>query len=234
MQVSFVEALWLDYAGGVDALANRSGRFRPHLYLPFLIAKRRHFDLNIDAIEQRAGDLGPIALNLPAACRRILFADRRESRRGIPCVTFLPCDAQGGKPKHFQYAQELRTLGDHLRKRRLELGLFQKHLAEQIEVDETTIYNWERNATSPQIHQLPAVIYFLGYNPLPVPETLSDTLRSVRKLQGLTQKEMARRLGIDPTTLARWETGKSRPSRKLLRMTEVGELFGRRGLGCFF
>jgi transcriptional regulator with XRE-family HTH domain len=142
---------------------------------------------------------------------------------------------KGQKPKSPKYPEKLKALGDHIRKRRLDLGLLQRETAERMGVDETTICNWESNRTSPQIHQVPEVIRFLGYNPLQVPETLSDTLRLARKVQGLTQKEMARRLGIDPTTLARWERGKSRPSRKLLRMTKVGELFRRRsGLRCFF
>ena len=96
-------------------------------------------------------------------------------------------------------------LGDHIRKRRLDLGLFQKQVAEQIGVDETTVNHWERNATSPQIHVLPQVIKFLGYNPAPIPQSDSERLVTARKAKGLTQKEMAKRLSVDPATLARWE-----------------------------
>jgi len=104
----------------------------------------------------------------------------------------------------------LTTLGDYIRKKRLDLGLRQEDVAEQIGVSEASIYNWERNVNSPQLHQLPSVIHFLGYNPLPAPESLAEKLLLSRKLLGITQKEMAKRLGIDPTTLARLERGKSR------------------------
>lgn len=73
-----------------------------------------------------------------------------------------------------------------------------------------TVWNWESNATSPQIHVLPQVITFLGYDPFSAPESLAETLLMSRKAAGITQKEMAKRLGIDPTTLARLERGESR------------------------
>jgi transcriptional regulator with XRE-family HTH domain len=94
----------------------------------------------------------------------------------------------------------------------MDLGLLQKEVGRIIGVDGTTIYNWENNHNSPSLHVLPRVIKFLGYNPLPsIPTTLGEKLRAYRKLNGITQEELARRLKVDPTTLARWEKRKSRP-----------------------
>jgi site-specific DNA recombinase len=62
---------------------------------------------------------------------------------------------------------QLHTLGDHLLRRRLALKLLQRQVAEQLGVDKTSIYNWETNRTEPGIHYMPAIIRFLGYNPLP-------------------------------------------------------------------
>jgi len=42
-----------------------------------------------------------------------------------------------------------RTLGERIKKWRLEQGLFQKDLAEMIGVDEMTIVNWEKGKTKP-------------------------------------------------------------------------------------
>jgi len=42
-----------------------------------------------------------------------------------------------------------RTLGECLRKWRLEQGLFQRDLAKMIGVDEMTIVNWEKGRTKP-------------------------------------------------------------------------------------
>jgi DNA-binding XRE family transcriptional regulator len=56
---------------------------------------------------------------------------------------------EAAKPPPAEYPRELRTLGNHLRKRRLDLGLLQREVAEQLGVDETTIYNWESGRHAP-------------------------------------------------------------------------------------
>jgi len=98
----------------------------------------------------------------------------------------------------------------------LQLGRFQRQVAEEIGVDENTIFNWERNKARHQIHYLPRIIKFLGYNPSPLPESLPNRFLGARKTFGFTQKAMAKRLEVDPTTLARWEKGKGRPSNQAL------------------
>ena len=120
------------------------------------------------------------------------------------------------KPQSSQYPKSLNTLGDHIRKKRLDLGLLQREVALQIGVAGATIYNWEGNETAPPVRHIPRIIQFLGFNPLQTPRTVAERLLRARKALGLTQKAMARQLGIDPTTLARWERGERKPSRKLV------------------
>ena len=55
----------------------------------------------------------------------------------------------------------LKTLGDHLRKRRLELGLRQKDVAKALSVDETTVNNWERHRTEPTARLTLRIVRFL-------------------------------------------------------------------------
>jgi DNA-binding XRE family transcriptional regulator len=43
------------------------------------------------------------------------------------------------------------TIGDHLRKRRLELKMLQREVASQIGVDTTSVFNWEANKARPEI-----------------------------------------------------------------------------------
>jgi transcriptional regulator with XRE-family HTH domain len=105
-------------------------------------------------------------------------------------------------------------LGDHIHKRRLDVKLLQKQAAEQFGVEETTVYNWESNATSPRIDVLPKVIKFLGYDPFAAPRSMGERLLSARRKLGLTQKALAKRLGMDPGTLARIERGKGRINQK--------------------
>ena len=116
----------------------------------------------------------------------------------------------GLKPLTPAYPLKIETLGDHLRKKRLDLGLLQREVGQKLGVDGCTIYNWENNRTSPNLYSLPKVIRFMGYDPsYTTPKTIGQKLLAYRKRHGITQKELARKLGVDPTTLARWERGKS-------------------------
>jgi len=117
----------------------------------------------------------------------------------------------------------LKTLGDHLRKRRLDLALTQKDVAERLGADETSVWNWEKNRSSPALRLIPRIIAFLGYTPDDTkPESLGQRIVAFRRRHGLTQKELARRLKVDPSTLASWERGEHRPTRHLLqRLNEV-------------
>lgn len=111
-------------------------------------------------------------------------------------------------------------MGDHLNKRRLELGLFQRDVASRVGVNESTVLNWESNACAPAIRFIPRIIAFLGYDPYPAPELLPDQLLAQRRHLGLSRRRMAKELAVDEGTLARWENGTSRPSGRRLRLVE--------------
>src|SRR5262249_19984759 len=64
VNVSFLKALQLNLARVIDPLADKLRRFAGVATGEILIAYRRHFDLNIDAIKQRPGYSRPIALDL--------------------------------------------------------------------------------------------------------------------------------------------------------------------------
>jgi transcriptional regulator with XRE-family HTH domain len=121
----------------------------------------------------------------------------------------------------------LNSLGEHIRKRRLDLKLTQKQAAEIIGVTESAIWNWEGNESRPFWRYWGAIRDFLGYDPFPPSSTLAEKLVSVRKLRGLSQKEAARQLGVDPSTLARWERGTGKPSMRLA--SRVGRLLSGQG-----
>jgi transcriptional regulator with XRE-family HTH domain len=92
------------------------------------------------------------------------------------------------KPKSSAYPEELNTLGDHIRKRRLDLGLFQKQVAKQIGISEDATYRWESNESSPQVQFIPAIIKFLDYNPLSLPDSPGQKLVFFRQVLGLIQR----------------------------------------------
>lgn len=92
----------------------------------------------------------------------------------------------------------------------------QRQVADQIGVDEATITNWEGNAATPTIRYIPAVIRFLGYNPLPPANSFPERLATARKVLDLSQRKMAEKLGVDPATLMGWEAGRHQPTGKSL------------------
>ena len=121
------------------------------------------------------------------------------------------------KPQRPAYPKSLKTFGDHLRKKRLELSLRQKDVSRILGVTESSIWNWENNLTSPSLGKIPKIIKFLGYVPYDSRgKALEQQITIARKVLGLSQKELANFLGADPGTVRRWEKGRGRPKGKLL------------------
>ena len=118
---------------------------------------------------------------------------------------------KASKPERKPYPKELKTYGDHLRKRRLDLNLSQPQVAKIINVTTDSITNWELNRGKPNLTLVPRIISFLGYSPL----FNENEVKQYRIQKGISQKELARILKIDPTTLSRIERGGERMSRKV-------------------
>ena len=97
------------------------------------------------------------------------------------------------------------TIGDHIRLHRSERKLLQRQLADEIGVAAATIGNWENNKSEPPIALMPAVIAFLGYDPMPEPTSLADRMRAYRVRTGLSIKEAALLAGVNEDTWAKWE-----------------------------
>lgn len=121
----------------------------------------------------------------------------------------MPIRLKALKPKETDF--EPRTLGQHVRKRRLKLRLTQKQLAERIGVNPWTILNWEKGHTEPPIQSMPAIVRFLGYDPFPEPHSLPESLLAKRRAMGWSIKEAARQLGVDEGTWETWESGITAP-----------------------
>lgn len=127
-------------------------------------------------------------------------------------IAFLPLSLKASRPKDEKYPNSLKTLGDHIRARRLDLNLYQKDVARLLGVNEFTVHNWEKYKSGPDVRLLPKIMDFLGYcAPVPRP-SFPEKLRAYRTiLLGLTYKEFAKKLGVDEGTLLRWEHGDRSP-----------------------
>ncbi len=133
-------------------------------------------------------------------------------------LPFCQITLKAQKPLPSAYPQTLKTLGDHLRKKRLDLKLLQKEVAQKIGVCESSIYNWENNQTKPALRYIPNIIEFLSYAPYGLSaKTTGEKIVIYRRLLGLSQKRLAHYLGIDPSTLGRWEKNKRQPPERILK-----------------
>jgi transcriptional regulator with XRE-family HTH domain len=68
------------------------------------------------------------------------------------------------------------TIGEHILKRRLDLGLLQREVSEIIGVSDQTVCNWEHGIV-PELRLMPKVIEFLDYIPFEYPDDLLDKLK---------------------------------------------------------
>lgn len=76
------------------------------------------------------------------------------------------------------------TLGEHLKKRRRELGLLQRDAAEMMGVSTDTVANWEKDKAKPVAAQFRPVLAFLGYDPTPEPQTLAERVDAKQRSLG--------------------------------------------------
>jgi len=118
------------------------------------------------------------------------------------------------------YPTSLTSLGDHIRKKRLDLGLFQKDVAKIIGTSEVSVYNWENNYFKPYFRFLPKIINFLGYMPYTSSKSIGEKLSIIRRSLGLSQNETAKIIGVDPSSISDWEQGTHKPKGKSLEIIE--------------
>lgn len=106
----------------------------------------------------------------------------------------------------------------------MELGLFQREVAKRIGCSLASVTAWEGNCAQPKVSQLPSIIDFLGYAPLEPAEPWHARLARARQAAGLSRKGLAVELGVDESTITRWENGNARP---LMHLGErLREIFG--------
>ena len=120
-----------------------------------------------------------------------------------------------------KYPTNPQTIGDHLLKRRLDLHLLQKDVAQQLGVTTDCITLWENGNSVPQIQHVPKIIAFLGSNPYMVKsKSLGGRIKNYRLLHGLSHKKLGKILGVDASTVGSWENGKFIPEQPTINRLE--------------
>ena len=137
---------------------------------------------------------GVVVVRLQSVALHISFPSGRNPTPAIPfcCLTLT-----APIPPDLACPVELGTAGNHIRKRRLDLGLLQREVAKTIGVDASSVCNWENGRCEPEFGHLPSIIRFLRYDSAPEGKALGQRVRRTRRALGLSQKK----LGIDPSTV---------------------------------
>jgi len=109
--------------------------------------------------------------------------------------------------REFDEFDELVTRGpEDIRAQRLALGLTQAEMAKHLGVSVATIIKWEsgksRRDTPVESREFDGFDELVTRGP--------EDIRAQRLALGLTQAEMARRMGVTVATIQKWESGKSR------------------------
>lgn len=115
------------------------------------------------------------------------------------------------------YPKNPRTIGEIIRKVRMDKGLQIKQVAQAVKVSPDSVINWELRGRKPRYRHIAMLEKILGIN-LPVsllykgyPEnaiTISQKIKKKRLELSLSQKELARMLKVNKDTIKDWEDGK--------------------------
>jgi len=130
--------------------------------------------------------------------------------------------------------REPKTLGEHLKRRRVQLGQKQAEAVRILGISTVSLSRWELDKGFPSWDHQPAVIDYLGYDPFKdcsiqdprgnetrfvaflsakEPAPIGILLRRRRLELKLTVKQCAQKLGVDPKSVIGWEKGKHEPCR---------------------
>ena len=135
------------------------------------------------------------------------------------------------------YPTEIKTLGDLLRKTRMDLSLDVKHLQKLLGVDENSITNWELRGIYPTGDNLRRVVEFIdAHQSVTIPrrfmwslcfaknpsypqkiQSFGDKIRATRMENFMSIEQLAEKLEVNESTIAKWELRDTSPRPDLLK-----------------
>jgi transcriptional regulator with XRE-family HTH domain len=89
-------------------------------------------------------------------------------------------------------------------------------------VKPATVGRWERNQKQPAIKLMPRVLMLLGPGSSATRKSLpKERLLSARQLLGLSQEDLAEKIGVDRGTVSDWERSVRFPAEERLAAVET-------------
>jgi DNA-binding transcriptional regulator YiaG len=120
------------------------------------------------------------------------------------------------KPHPQGYPVRPKTIGEHIKKRRMDLGMYQADVARQFKVSEDCVCYWENGRSHPHLKYFPLIIAFLGYYPFDhETTTFGGKIRRYKYEHGLSNRKFAQMIGVDAATVAKWERNERTPQYKI-------------------
>jgi transcriptional regulator with XRE-family HTH domain len=162
------------------------------------------------------------------------FCDRRVS---VPRKDVAPVWTRS-----FPISKEPKTLGEHLKKKRFQIGLRQDESAVKLEVSCKTLSDWETDRLYPSLPMQPRLVDYLGFDPFVdlalgkskgnetygvaflAPDSKATTGQRIRGWRiGLkkTRKQMAFDLGVSVKTLWGWENDLWLPGPRMAKLVAI-------------
>lgn len=112
-------------------------------------------------------------------------------------------------------------IGQHIRKRRIDLYLKQSDVSAIFDVSVDSVTYWENGRSVPQVSHYPKIIAFLGYDPFQVDDsTLGGRIKKYRFENGLSKEKFGDLLGVDETSILAWEANERKPLKGKMRLLE--------------
>jgi DNA-binding transcriptional regulator YiaG len=131
----------------------------------------------------------------------------------IPALAFCDFDAVSQISLFRRHTTSFLDLGRHIQERRTALQLSKDDLAALFDVTKDTIGYWETQQIAPDVTKFPMIIRFLGYNPFESDtDTLGGKITAYRYQNGLSQRKLARQLGVSFSAIKSWEENKFVPT----------------------
>jgi transcriptional regulator with XRE-family HTH domain len=130
------------------------------------------------------------------------------------------------KPKPKGYPCEINSIGDHIRKARLDRCLQLAEVAAEIGVTEAMVSLWEMNRNTPTVSKMPGIVRFLGFAPYEIPKTFGAWLLLVRTTLGYSQRKLAHLIGGDQRSIHEWECDLRQPTARSKTKLKVAILGG--------
>lgn len=123
------------------------------------------------------------------------------------------------------------TIGEKIKRMRTEKKLTQKQLADRMGVTQSHVWQYENGLANPSDKQIKKFADALGIsvNELLSAEesnktenksrtmTVGERIREIRQKAGLTQKQLADRMGVTPSHIGQYERGLRRPSNEKIK-----------------